>query len=190
VLHIFKEINERSSDEALMQAMSKGNRKAFEVLYDRYYLKLLHFAKRLLYEDESLAEDLVQDVFLKIIQQPESYKAPALFSTWIYTLVKNKCFNHLRNEQNRRRLLEAIPPFIQGEWPHATEDQKQLKQEIQRVFHSLSDKEKSLYLLRFEEELSVKKIAEITELPEGSVKSGIFYLLKKFALQLKAYSYE
>ena len=84
-------INNATSDEDLMQMLCGGNRMAFEIIYSRYFEKLVYFCKRLLYEDEQLAEDLVQEVFIKIIDKPERFDDGKIFSTWIYTIAKNLC---------------------------------------------------------------------------------------------------
>lgn len=187
---IFKNINNQSSDEELMAAVAKGNRKAFEMLYDRYFGKLVNFCKRLIFDDHLVAEDIVQEFFVKIIHQPHSFDTKRTFTTWAYTAVKNKCLNHLRDEQNRRELLERNYPADTSYIAHSSTDANNLKRRIGTIFNTLSDKEKTIFVLRFEQELSIQKIAEIAEIPEGSVKSGIYYLLKKISIQLKDYMHE
>lgn len=187
MFHLFPHIGSSSSDEALMIAVSKGNRKAFELLYDRYFQKLVYFGKGLLYGDEALAEDMVQEAFLKIIRQPDSFDTTKKFSTWIYTVVRNQCFNHVRNELNRQRLLSRNY-FVETVFnTHANVDAKMLQQKMAALFETFNEKEKTIFILRFQQELSIKEIAAIAEIPEGSVKSGIYYLLKKLSLHLKDY---
>lgn len=190
MLGLFHNINENSSDEELMRGVAKGNRRAFEMLYDRYFDRLAGFGRRLLANDYQAAEDIVQELFMKIIHQPQAFDAQKKFSTWAYTVVKNKCFNYLRNEQNRKELAEQNYVFATSVVPHSASDAAMLKKKIARVFETLNEKEKALFVLRFEQELSIQKIAEIIEIPEGSVKSGIYYMLKKIAAQLKDYIHE
>jgi RNA polymerase sigma-70 factor (ECF subfamily) len=137
--------------------------------------------------DESLAEDVVQDVFMKIIGEPTSFDTDKKFSNWIYTVVKNQCLNHLRNEKNRQQLLSRNYSVETIFHTHANTDAKQLQQKIAAVVNTLSEKEKTIFMLRFQQELSIKEVAAIADIPEGSVKSGIYYLLKKMSTQLKDY---
>lgn len=173
-----------------MQLVCKGDRAAFELLYDRYFDKLVWFARRFI-DDVQKAEDAVQDVFIKIIENPGLFDEHKRFSTWVYTVTGNSCKNILRNEQNRQRILQENAGT--GE-PSTTLqhslDYKILKQRINAVYEELSEKEKNIYVLRFEHELSIKEIAKIINIPEGSVKSGIYYLLKKVAVHLKDFKYE
>jgi RNA polymerase sigma-70 factor (ECF subfamily) len=174
-----------------MQQAGCGDRRAFEVLYDRYFDRLVWFARGFL-NDEQKAEDAVQEVFMKIIKQPEHFDTDKKFSTWVYTITGNSCKNILRNEQNRQRLMnEQIAPLQDSSTTLVhTVDYQLLKQQIRTLLDSLSEKERSIYLLRFEQELSIKEIADTIGIPEGSVKSGIYYLVKKFSNHLKAFTHE
>jgi RNA polymerase sigma-70 factor (ECF subfamily) len=181
---------EAGNDEQLMKRIMRGDRLAFEMLYDRYFDKLVWYARGFVAEVHK-AEDLVQEVFVKIIEKPEVFNPTQRFSTWIYTVTGNACRSALRKETNRLRLWEEeIAPYR----PHSTSlqhelDHKHLKGQIQKVVEALSEKEKTIFTLRFEQELSIREISEIAGIPEGSVKSGIYYMLRKFEGQLKDFSY-
>src|SRR4051812_47301468 len=92
-------------DEQLMQLICKGGRGAFETLYDRYFNKLVWFAQGFT-DDVQQAEDLVQDVFIKVIERPEKFDATKKFSTWIYVVTSNLCKQNIRNRKNRLRIIE------------------------------------------------------------------------------------
>ncbi len=178
------------SDEQLMQQCTKGERIAFEILYERYSEKLLRFASRLLY-DRQKAEDILQEVFIRIIEKPEYFDGDKKFSTWAYTITANLCKNVLRDEQNRKRLLNQEAAFQDEQtFSHSQVDYQLLKQKLQSVYTTLSEKEKQLFVLRFEHELPLKDIANIINIPEGSVKSGLFYMLRKLSQQLKHFTHE
>jgi len=179
------------SDEQLMERVSKGDKKSFETLYDRYFNKLVWFARGFM-DDVPQAEDLVQDVFMKLIEKPGQFDSTKKFSTWVYVVTSNRCKQVLRDEKNRLRILEenVLPYKEKATEFNNTSDLKLLKKRIEVIYSGCSEKEKSIYTLRFEQDLSVKEIAVILEIPEGSVKSGIFYLLKKFAYHLKDFSHE
>ncbi len=185
-----KKADQHRSDEELMQMICKGNRAAFESLYHRYFNKLVYFSKRILFDDQAVAEDLVQEVFIKIIDKPELFDKQRVFSTWVYTMTRNLCFNHTRNELNRKKLLDVNLQVKEHTHTQPKNDLHLLKHKINDVYKGLSEKEKLIFVLRFEHDLSIKEIAQIGDMPEGSVKSGIYYLLKKVAVQLKDFRYE
>lgn len=173
-------------DENLMADICKGDRNAFELLYDRYFDKLVWFAQGFL-KDVPQAEDAVQEVFIRIMERPELFDQSRKFSTWVYNLTGNECKNRLRNSQNRSRILEENQHVI---YPQRMEmdfdpDLGFVQAQIRKAVEGLNKKEKNIYVLRFEQERSIKEIAELVQIPEGSVKSGIYYLLKKMGSQLK-----
>ena len=177
------------SDEELMRMLAKGKREALEELYQRYFKKLIWFAKGFL-NDDQFAEDLVQDIFIKIIEKPTQFNPDKKFSTWVYTVTANLCRQNIRNVKNRERILEEENHIRESKTDTEFIDVKLLKERVAEVFEQLSEKDKNIYNLRFVEELPIKEIAEILQIPEGSVKSGIYYLLKKFSYHLKDFSYE
>lgn len=143
-------------------------------------------------DNEQKAEDFVQDVFIKLIERPGQFDRTKRFSTWVYVITANRCRQGLRDEKNRLRILEEnVFPFKEtSTQPAYASDLNFLKERIRGVYSGFSEKEKNIYTLRFEEDMSIREIAEILEIPEGSVKSGIYYLLKKFAHHLKDFNHE
>lgn len=174
-----------------MALLLKGNKIAFELLYERYFNKMVWYANSFL-NDIPSAEDAVQEVFIKIIQAPEKFDINRTFSTWIYHVTANLCKNKLRQEKLRSQtvrdqLNDASTQTVQL---NHEADMAYLQQILKDKFESLSEKERQIFTLRFEQQLPVKEIAALLEIPEGSVKSGIYYLLKKYAHILNYYHYE
>jgi len=176
----------QESDERLMVLIAAGNRLAFESLYDRYFDKLRWFAQGFL-KDEAAAEDVVQELFIKIMRPGHGYSESQSFSSWAYSLAANRCKNILRDESNRLRILQEN---YSEEYSDTIQfirslDSQLLAIHILRLMNDKTEKEKDLYRLRFEQDLSIKEISEILNIPEGSVKSGLYYLLKKLSEPLK-----
>lgn len=139
---------------------------------------------KLLNYNQERARDLMHDIFVQLIEKPQQFDSSKKFSTWIYTLAKNLCFNDLRNSGNRSRLREDAAKQIETvEEPTINKelDKALFNQEIQQILNTLTEKEQTILTLRFQQELPIKEIAEIMQCPEGSVKSGIYYLLRKLA---------
>jgi RNA polymerase sigma-70 factor, ECF subfamily len=177
------------NDEDLMLCVSKGESAAFETLYDRYFNKLVWFASRITLDVE-VAKDIIQEVFILIIEKPEKFDVTKKFSTWVYVVSSNQCKQHLRNKNNRERILKEVTPAQTLNADDNKLDAKRFNDRVAFINEGLSEKEKSIYSLRFEQELSIKEIAEVLLIPEGSVKSGIFYLLKKYANHLKDFKHD
>lgn len=171
-----------------MEQIIKGNKQAFELLYERYFDKLVWFCRQLVV-DKGVAEDVVQEVFMLVIEQPQLYERGKKLSTWLYTIAANKSKNVLRNHANRSRLLQE-EIFTTSTIQHNNIDANKLKDELQQLLSACSEKERTLFVLRFEHELPIKEIAEITSMPEGSVKSGLYYLLKKVGEHLKVFTHD
>lgn len=172
-----------------MLLILKGNKLAFELLYERYFDKMVWYAFGFL-KDIPKAEDIVQEVFIKIIQSPEKFDVNKKFSTWIYTVTANRCRNQLRDE---RKQQVPISEALSSDWavaPQSQFDANYLRQILDEKFENLSEKEQQIFTLRFSQQLSIREIAAIMNIPEGSVKSGIFYLLKKYTHIFNYYNYE
>lgn len=175
------------SDEELMQNICKGDKKSFEELYARYSKKLLWFLYKLLNRDKAKAEDFLQDVFMKIIERPEQFDSTKKFSTWVYTVATNLCRNEIRNTITRQRLMDESSikkEQIQHESYHATIDHKLFKTELQTIYETLNEKDRIIFVLRFQHQIPITEIAEILACPEGTVKSSTYYLLKKIAKKI------
>ena len=185
-----KELN-TFSDEKLIKEVAAGNEKAFTLLYQRYSRPLLCYFLRLLYQDKEKAEDFLQDLFLKILHTAASFDTKQKASTWIYTLATNMCRNAWRNENNRRRLMEEyeLPEIAENNVSIAQIDAALFAKIMEELLENLAEIDREVMLLRFQEELPIKEIASIVNLPEGTVKSKLFYLLKKIAHKLQGYEH-
>ena len=176
------------SDEVLMQRIQSSERKYFELLFDRYQIRLFNFILRFV-RDKEKAEDLLHDVFVKVIECPQKFDAQKKFSTWVYTLATNLCKNEIRNSNNRRRILDSDFHGEKSFHPnhHEQFDKQNFKRELNSLIEMMDEENKTILLLRYYEELTVPEISAVVQLPEGTVKSRLFYLLKKLAAQLHAY---
>ncbi|MDL5048921.1 sigma-70 family RNA polymerase sigma factor [Oscillatoria amoena NRMC-F 0135] len=184
---LFNKTYNNFTDEELMGLVGKGVKAAFNELYSRYDKKLHYFMLKILQYDAEKASDFLHDIFVQIIEKPERFDTTKKFSTWVYTLAKNMCLNELRNSANRARLTTDAgkqqetmynPAYV------AKMDASLFVTELNKICTELSDKEQLIITLRFQQELSIKEIAEIMDCPEGTVKSGIYYLLKRIAKKI------
>ena len=177
------------SDEELMSLLTKGGQSAFDELYERYSKPLLNFFYRMLDRDRERAEDMLHDLFLKIIEKPEFYDSTRSFRAWFYTLAGNMVRNEFRSREVSKaygRKLSAQPEeFMDG--PEAALDRELFEQRLQGVVDRFEPEQKLLFKLRFVEEMTIFQIAEIMECAEGTVKSRLFHLTRQMARKLLIY---
>jgi RNA polymerase sigma-70 factor (ECF subfamily) len=172
-----------------MLPIANGNSEAFNELYKRYGAKLYRYFYRLFNNNQSKAEDFTQDLFVKVMQSASSFNAQNKLSTWLYTIANNMCRNEWRNQSNRNTIINSLDfESIEHQNYHHTIDQKLLLQKIEEEIQMFAENDQILIAMRFQQELSIQDIANILNIPEGTVKSKIFYLMKKLSLKLGVYS--
>lgn len=181
------------TDEQLMELFAtRDSERAFEELYRRHASRFKGFFMRMLAADGALADDFLQELFLRIYQARESYRQGSSFSTWAFTIAYNLC----RNEYRRRDVAEGYAceqretaPAEAGELPDFENryDRAVFYGQLKRALAGLTAEQRAAYTLRYEEELSVQEIARILHCPEGTVKSRLFYALKLLKQALADY---
>lgn len=180
------------SDEVLMQAIAKGDKRAFDELYQRYAKLLLAYFTRMLWKDREKAEDFVHDLFAKIIQKPDSFDTTRSFKTWVYSVANNMCKNEYKKQEVRKNTTSGIDNH------YAVSDSKvnvfeevqdaQFKEVFDVRMDELDEKHSEAFRLRHIDGLSIKEIADVLGLNEGTVKSRIFYAIKYLAEGLKEFN--
>jgi RNA polymerase sigma-70 factor, ECF subfamily len=173
------------TDTALVTLIAQDNSKsALSELYERYFGKLVHFAHRYLGNVQH-SEDVVQDCFIKLIAASKTFDPHKTFSTWMYTIVRNSAINAAKQATQRERLYMQF--FDTSATTHQVHniDADNLRKDLFQILSGLSEKEQLIYELRVNQQLSLKEVASISNIAEGSVKSCLYYLLKKISDQLK-----
>jgi RNA polymerase sigma-70 factor, ECF subfamily len=175
---------ENKSDEQLMLLVQQGRTEAMTLLYHRYAKPLLRYFFRMLWKKESLAQDFLQDLFLKIIERADQFKEGYRFSTWMYSSAYNMCKNEYRKQAFRGSLQEGsqIEPLTSD--LHDDLAQKEFREALDDALNTLAEEDKNLFVLRHELEMTVDEIAELVNVPAGTIKSRLFYLKKKLSMQL------
>lgn len=176
------------SDESLMLHIAKGKSEAFNELYKRYGDKLYRYFLRLL-NNSALAEDFTQDLFIKVMQQAIGFNSEKKFSSWIYTIANNMCRNEWRNKTNREAIIAQLE-FDTSTNTHLQHqiDKKTLQNKLTIEIQKLNEEDQLILHMRYDQELTIQEIANIIDVPEGTIKSRLFYLMKKLSLKLKVYS--
>ena len=183
--------NETIPDKDILFRIINDDLEAFEILVDKYKNRLINFVFRFV-KDFDVAEDIVQETFLRVFKHRHNYKAIANFSTWIFTIAGNLAKSELRRRKRWKFLsVDAINDTEMkfelpdnGIKPDRATSVSILDENIQKSIDSLQNKYKESLILRDIEGMGYKKIAEITKVPVGTVKSRVSRCIKK-AIELK-----
>lgn len=181
--------HQRMSDERLMELVVRGDERAFGAIYDRYQHRLLNYFHRMLWHDRERARDMLQDLFAKLARKPDSYDASRPFSTWVFSVANNMCKNayrhhqvvraaasHIRHEPDRVEALEGI-----------CVDHEHFRDRLREELERIDPDHKATFVMRYHEDLAIKEIAAAFGCSEGTVKSRLFYTLKKLAERMKEF---
>ena len=195
------------TDEEAMARFRNGDATGFDLLLQRHATGLLRFIMRMINATKPQAEDLLQEVFLKIIENRKRYDSKRKFTSWLYSLARNHCIDYIRVERYRQHnSLESSSLSNESDGPVILDiirsrDKNQEERAIDEETHSLlnqgiEDLKKELrevLLLREIEGLSLKEIGDITEVPLSTVKSRLRYAyrdLRNFFIRVRYFEEE
>jgi RNA polymerase sigma-70 factor, ECF subfamily len=188
-------------DADLLDRFHAGDADAFALLLQRYERPIYNFLLRSV-RDRSAAEDLTQDVFMRVVSSSQGFNRASKFSTWLYTIARHACIDHARRMKHRRhasldgpgpetddgpgaRLVDRIAHDGPGVDRHA--DSEQMRERIARAIEALPDEQREVFLMRHMEGLPFAEIASICEVPENTVKSRMRYALERLQSTLGDY---
>jgi RNA polymerase sigma-70 factor (ECF subfamily) len=178
-----------SADEVLLAAYRQGDSAAFELLLGRYRGPIFNFLLRSA-RDRGRAEELYQDVWMKVIERCDEFRGDAKFSTWLYTIARNLCIDHQRKMKFRGHASLDAPQPSSGQsigervssFGPSTEQLaagRLLGDRIARAVEGLPDEQREVFLLRQLQGLAFKEIADVVGVPANTVKSRMRYALER-----------
>lgn len=184
-------------DVILMLKFKGGNKAAFEELLDKYQKPIINFIYRLI-QDRSEADDLAQEVFIKVYNAADNYKPIAKFSTWIYTIARNLCLNKLRERKRKVVSLDEDIPTNEGgvkreiaqvkeDSPYESASKHELQEMVKQAINSLPDNQRMAVILRRYQLLSYEEIAKTMHCSVSAVKSILNRAKESLKDKLKSY---
>jgi RNA polymerase sigma-70 factor (ECF subfamily) len=168
-----------ASDEALIEAIADGDRRAMELLYTRHHVRVYRFVLRLS-ANPTTAEDIVSDVFLEVWRRADGFKAKSQVSTWLLAIARNKTLSVFRrrsDEQLDDQRAAAIEDPADS--PETLVDNKDRSVVIRKCLSELSAAQREVLDLVYYHEKSVEEVAQIVGVPANTVKTRMFYARQK-----------
>ena len=180
-------------DHTLVQRARSGDERAFRLLVERYQKKVYAVALGMV-KDREEAMDVVQEAFVKVHRSLDTFKADATFYTWLYRITVNVCIDVIRrrgamrtdsvefDERIGHDLAEANLGAISsqlGSNPEKSVLQRELGEKIQEALEQIPEKHRAILLLRELDGLSYEELAQVLEIPKGTVMSRLFHARAK-----------
>ena len=167
---------EQWSDEQLMQRLLEGERDALAALVTRHHAPLLGYLYRLTDGDRSLAEDLTQETFTRLLR-PANFLAGRPFKPWLYTIATNLARDVYRSAATRRTVTvpeDALPERADpGHTPEAQAIAAEQGRAVRAALRELAEEYRVTLILRFYQGLRLEEIATALDVPLGTVKSRL-----------------
>lgn len=190
----------QDADLAAVERASVGESSAFEALVRKYQGWVFTLAYRML-GDRAEAEDMAQEIFLKVYRALPQFEGKSTFSTWLYTIATNHCLNHLESRRRRPRLQEMIGPARTEGNPDPVEDwrpdpapgadrvleQADLRRLIQEQLLRLTPEHRAILVLRDIQGLAYEEIGGLLGLEPGTVRSRLHRARMDLKERLKPY---
>src|SRR5438874_11334447 len=176
--------------ETLIQRCLRGDQAAWELIVKQHWRKVFNVAYKFVGKHDE-AEDLTQDIFLKIFKSLDTFDRRANFQTWLISVSRNLCIDHYRSVRKERETIDRdvdaneLTPASRDEGPIAALEHRDRVALLRQALAALPDTLRTAVLMRDIQELSYQEIAERLRLPEGTVKSRINRGRSELARQIK-----
>jgi RNA polymerase sigma-70 factor (ECF subfamily) len=179
-------------DAELMLRVRDGDRASFGLLLDRHRNPVIHFLYRMV-QNQAVAEELAQEVFLRVYKSRGSYEPTAKFTTWLFRIATHLALNWIRdgrNEKRQARLDEGSPDGTAKQVPDRgrTVEQDLVYQaklgEVRHAIETLPAKQKAAVMMHKYEEMEYAQIADVLSCSESAVKSLLFRAYESLRVRL------
>lgn len=187
------------TDAEVMLAVAAGDEAGYTYLVGKYHRAIIRFLFRMVH-NEAVAEELAQEVFLRVYRSRESYRAEAKFSTWLYRIATNLAVNHARDTRYERtaQVVELdVPDSDSGAAPEVADDDPNVEQQLLREERmaairaqvaALPERQRMAVLMHKYQEMDYREIGEVLKLSESATKSLLFRAYQTLRETLKQYN--
>jgi RNA polymerase sigma-70 factor (ECF subfamily) len=185
-----------ASDAAIMLRVAAGDEASFNYLAQKYHRAIIHFLFRMV-RNEAVAEEMAQEVFLRVYRSRESYRAEAKFTTWLYRIATNLAVNHARDTKHERAAqtvyLDA-PDEETGTTPDVADNEPSVEQRLMRDERmaairthvmELPERQRMAVLMHKYQGMDYRQIGDVLKLSESATKSLLFRAYQTLRDKLK-----
>jgi RNA polymerase sigma factor (sigma-70 family) len=190
---------DRQQDLRTIRRCKRGEEPAFREILDRYRTPIYNLCYRMSRNPED-ARDLAQEVFIKVFSLLDRFDEQYAFSSWLFRIATNHCIDHIRRNRLRFLSLDGVTGQdgeeyelqvpAEGPEPDTVLQRKEALERLAEVIDELPPHYKAITMLRHDQQLSYEEIAEILQLPLGTVKARIHRARNLIQQMLKARSYD
>ena len=185
-----------ASDAAIMLRVAAGDETGFNYLVEKYHRAMIHFLFRMVH-NQAVAEELAQEVFLRVYRSRESYRAEAKFTTWLYRIATNLAVNYARDTKHERAAQNVyldVPDDETGTTPEVADDEPSVEQRllrdermaaIRKHVMALPERQRMAVLMHKYQGLDYRQIGDVLKLSESATKSLLFRAYQTLREKLK-----
>ena len=183
-----------TDERELIDRAQRGDMESFRLLVERARANVYRLAYDLT-SNRHDAEDLSQEVFLKVYRSLQQFRGDAKWSSWLYRITVNTCCDHYKSSTTKiMKRTEDIENdksnnifCSDAALPDKSANAKMIQENIDRALHQLTSRERSVFVLRHYHDLPLKQIAETLEITDGTVKTLLFRAIQKLRQELAFY---
>jgi len=167
-------------------SIQQEREKAFRLLFHSYKENIYRHLMRML-KDHNDTDEVMQIVFIKIYKGIDHFLWQSKLSTWIYTITSRACISFIKSKKNSKLSLTdfSSPTIHDSAVSLETMDEDRISEIFQKALDQLPHRQKQVFLLRYEEELSYKEISEILQITEGALKATYHIAAEKMEKFIK-----
>jgi len=187
-----------ASDAAVMLRVAAGDEASFNYLVQKYHRAMIHFLFRMV-RNQAVAEELAQEVFLRVYRSRESYRAEAKFTTWLYRIATNLAVNNARDTRHERAaqtLYLDAPDEETGTTPDVADDEPSVEQHLMRDQRmaairghvmALPERQRMAVVMHKYQGMDYRQIGDVLKLSESATKSLLFRAYQTLRDKLKEF---
>lgn len=175
------------SDAEIVAECKNGNQLAFNELVRRYQEKIYWLIRRMV-SDHDDANDISQDVFVKVFHSIKDFRGESSLFTWLYRIATNMSLNFIRRRKLRSFFsIDTVEHMIESdeERPLDLMEKKEQRTLIERAIETLPEKQKAVFILRYYEEMPYEEMATLLKKSTGGLKANYFHAVRKIEEYLK-----
>jgi RNA polymerase sigma-70 factor, ECF subfamily len=174
-----------NEEQILVESVQRGDKPAFQELVEKYKQKVYYMALDMTGNHHD-AEDLSQEVFMKVFVSIKDFRGDSKLSSWLYRIAMNTCIDKTRRK--RLKLVELDERVVEkpsaSENPQSEMEARSTQHQIEQALQKLPPRQRCIFVMRHYNELMLKEIAEVLKISEGTVKAQLFRAVRRLQKDL------